>query len=149
MSTLSEIHTVLCLAAQSCPTLFNPMDCSPPESSVHALQASILEWVPMPSSRGSSQPRDRTQGSCAAGRFFTIWVTREGTKFPSLPEKIPEGVARRGGGNVTQNQCANHIKENELSGISRTLDEGGAELLKGSYNLVSSYFNEILAQRNT
>ena len=35
MSTLSEIHTVLCLAAQSCPTLFNPMDCSSPGFSVH------------------------------------------------------------------------------------------------------------------
>ena len=46
---------------QSCPTLCDPMDCSPPDSSVHGLlQARILEWVVMPSSRGSSQPRDRT-----------------------------------------------------------------------------------------
>ena len=45
---------------QSCLTLGNPMDCSPPGSSVHGiLQARILEWVAMPSSRGSSQPRDR------------------------------------------------------------------------------------------
>ena len=42
---------------QSCPTLCNPMSCSPPGSSVHGiLQARILEWVAMPSSRGSSQP---------------------------------------------------------------------------------------------
>jgi len=40
------------------------------------LQARILEWVAMPSSRGSSQPRDRTQVSCIAGGFFTVWVTR-------------------------------------------------------------------------
>ena len=41
---------------QSCPTLCDPMDCSPPSSSVHGiLQARILEWVAMPSSRGSSQ----------------------------------------------------------------------------------------------
>ena len=47
---------------QSCPTLCDPMDCSPPVSSVHGiLQARILEWVAMPSSRGSSQPRDRTR----------------------------------------------------------------------------------------
>ena len=40
---------------QSCPTLWDPMDCSPPGSSVHGiLQARILEWVAMPSSRGSS-----------------------------------------------------------------------------------------------
>ena len=49
------------LVAQSCPTLCDPMDCSPPNSSVHGiLQARILEWVAMPSSRGSSRPRDRT-----------------------------------------------------------------------------------------
>ena len=54
------------------------MDCSPPSSSVHGiLQARILEWVVIPFSRGSSQPRDRTQVSSIAGRFFTIWATRE------------------------------------------------------------------------
>ena len=48
------------LVAQSCPTLCDPMDCSPPGSSVHGiLQARILEWITMPSSRGSSWPRDR------------------------------------------------------------------------------------------
>ena len=48
------------------------MDFSPPGSSVHGiLQARILEWVAMPSSRGSSQPRDQTQVSCIASRFFT------------------------------------------------------------------------------
>ena len=46
---------------QSCPTLCNPMDCSLPGSSVHGMvQARILEWVAIPSPRGSSQPRDRT-----------------------------------------------------------------------------------------
>ena len=46
---------------QSCPTLFDPMVCSPPGSSVHGiLQARILEWVAMPSSRGSSWPRNGT-----------------------------------------------------------------------------------------
>jgi len=47
------------------------MDCSPPDSSVHGiLQARILEWVAMPFSRVSSQPRDRTQVSHIAGGFF-------------------------------------------------------------------------------
>ena len=41
------------------------------------LQARILEYVAMPSSRGSSQPRGRTQVSCIAGGYFTIWTTRE------------------------------------------------------------------------
>ena len=46
---------------QLCPALCNPINCSPPGSSVHGiLQARILEWVAMPSSRGSSQPREWT-----------------------------------------------------------------------------------------
>ena len=52
--------------------------CSLPGSSVHKiLQARILEWVAIPSSRGSSWPRDQTRVSCIAGVFFTIWATRE------------------------------------------------------------------------
>ena len=51
----------------------NPMDCRPPESSVHEiLQARILEWVAIPFFRVSSQLRDPTWVSCIAGRFFTI-----------------------------------------------------------------------------
>ena len=63
---------------QSCPTLCNPMDCSPPGSSVHGiLQARILEWVAISFSRGSSQPRDRIWFSRIAGRRFNSWATRE------------------------------------------------------------------------
>ena len=48
-----EIYSSVVLIAQSCPTLCDPMDCSPPGSSVHGiLQARILEWGAMPSSRG-------------------------------------------------------------------------------------------------
>ena len=61
-----------CLVAQSCPALCDPVDCSPPGSSVHGiLQARILESVAVSSSRGSSWPRDRTWVSCIAGGFFT------------------------------------------------------------------------------
>ena len=58
------------------------------------LQARILEWVAIPFSRGSSQPRDRTKVSCTAGGFFTSWATREaqeywsGEPIPS-PEDLP------------------------------------------------------------
>ena len=63
---------------QSCPTLCDPMDCSLPGFSVHGiLQARILQWVAIPFSRGSSWPRDWIWISCTAGRFFTIWATRE------------------------------------------------------------------------
>ena len=58
-------------------TLCDPMT-SPPVSSVQGiLQARILEWLPIPFSRRSSQSRDWTRISCTAGRFFTIWATRE------------------------------------------------------------------------
>ena len=57
---------------QSCLTLCKSMDSNPPGSSVHGIsQTRILECVAMPFSRGSSQPRDQTQVSCIAGRFFT------------------------------------------------------------------------------
>ena len=62
--------TLACLHAKllpSCPPLCDPVDCSPPGSSVHGiLQGRTLEWVAMPSSRGSSWPRDETQVSCMA-----------------------------------------------------------------------------------
>ena len=65
------------LVAQSCPTLCDPMDCSPPGSSVHRIfQARILDWVALPSSRGSSW-RDWTRVSCIVGSFFTVWATWE------------------------------------------------------------------------
>ena len=69
-----------CLVAQSCLTLFDPLDCSPPGSSVHGnLQARILQWIATPFPRGSSQSRSRTWVSCLAGWSFTIWTPREAT----------------------------------------------------------------------
>ena len=61
-----------CLVTKSCLTLCNPIDCSPPGSSVHGVsQARILEWVSIFFYRGSSWPRDWTHVSCLAGRFLT------------------------------------------------------------------------------
>ena len=61
----------MCLVTQLCLTLCSPMDCSLPGSSVHGiLQARILEWVAISSSKGSSQPRDQAQVSHVAGGFF-------------------------------------------------------------------------------
>ena len=60
------------LFTQSCLTLCDPMDCSPPGFSVHGiLQARILECVAISFSRGSSRPRDQTHVSCIAGGLFT------------------------------------------------------------------------------
>ena len=59
-------------------TLWDPMDCHPPGSSVHGtFQARIVEWVANAFSRGSSWPRDWTWVSCIVGGFFTIWATGE------------------------------------------------------------------------
>ena len=65
-------------AAQSCLILCDPMGCSLTGSSVYGiLQARTLEWVVIPFSRGSSQPKDHPGVSHISGRFFTIWATRE------------------------------------------------------------------------
>ena len=59
--------------AQSCPTLWNPMDCSLPGFSVHGIfQARVLEWGAIAFSRGSSWPMDQTWVSCTVGRCFTL-----------------------------------------------------------------------------
>ena len=65
-------------AAQPCLTLCNAMDCSPPGSSVPGIsQARRLEWVAMPSSRGSSWPRDWTRVSCTGRRILYRWAAGE------------------------------------------------------------------------
>ena len=70
---------------QSCPTRCDPMDCSPPGSSIHGiLQAKILEWVVISLSRGSFQPRDWTWVSHITGRCFTVWTTREALLFAKI-----------------------------------------------------------------
>ena len=71
-------NKVKVLVAQWCLTLCNPMDCSPPHSSVHGIfQARSLEWVAITSSRGPCRPRNQTWISCIADRVFIIWAIRE------------------------------------------------------------------------
>ena len=71
---------VLCYT-QSCPILCDPMNCSLPGSSVHGDSPGKNDGAGgMPSCRRSSQPKDGTQVSSIAGRFFTIWNTREAPK---------------------------------------------------------------------
>ena len=56
--------------------------CDLMDYTVHGiLQARIMEWVAFPFSRGSSQPRDRSQNSCIADGFFTSWATREDQEY--------------------------------------------------------------------
>ena len=76
------------VVSNSCDT----MDCSPPGSSVLGLfQAGILEGVAISYSRGSSQPRDWTPVSHTAGKFFTVWTSKEA---PASAEVSSSGVQR-------------------------------------------------------
>ena len=80
---LPSVVILVTKVTQSCPTLCDPMDCSPPGSSVHGiLQARVLEGVAISFSRGSSQPRDRTRVSCIPGRRFTLCAAREALGAP-------------------------------------------------------------------
>ena len=72
-----SVHLILRLikkcVAQSCLILCDPVDYGPPGSSVRGiLQARILEWEAIPSSKGSSHPRNQTWVSCTVGRFFSV-----------------------------------------------------------------------------
>ena len=73
--------------AQLCPTLWDSMK----YKVYQILQPRILEWVTIPFSRGSSQPRDQAQVPHIAGRFFISWATREIQEYWS-GQPIPSPV---------------------------------------------------------
>ena len=75
---------------QLCPTLCDPVDYT-----VHGiLQTRILGWVAFLFSRGSSQPRDRTQVSCITGRFFTSWATGKPKNTGVVASLFPRGSSQ-------------------------------------------------------
>ena len=94
-SIVNQLDAVLCLVAQSCLTLCDPMDCSSPDSSVLKdspgkrspctdpldIVMGILSMKIMLFSSGPFQPRDQTQVSRMAGGFFTSWATREAQEY--------------------------------------------------------------------
>ena len=82
--------------SQSCLTLCDPVDCSPPGSSVRGiLQVRILEWVAISFSRGSSGPRDQTQVSRTAGRRFNLWATSPHHNPEVGPIVVPTSQRRK------------------------------------------------------
>ena len=135
----------ICLPRQawwwfSCEVVSNScdcMNCSPPGSSVHGiLQARILEWVAISLSRGSSWPRDRTQVSHIAGRFFTNWAMREAQKGmlwlhgPGMQETLSSipGSGRsagEGNGHPLQYSC---LKNPMDRGVWRAIVHGVARV---------------------
>ena len=90
--SIQERYTPM-LYAQLCLTLCDPMDCSPPGSSVHGtFQVRILEWVAISSSRGYSWPRDWTPVSCIsciAGRFLKEQQDMDWNMFDCLSQTLP------------------------------------------------------------
>ena len=87
------ISQLVSKVTQSCPTLCDLMDCSPPSSSVHGiLQAGILELIAISFSRGSFQPSNRTQVSHIAGRHFNLLATREELGIVGIVTLIVSGL---------------------------------------------------------
>ena len=90
-NSMQAIHSLfheIVKVTQSCPTLCDPMDCIVPG----ILQASILEWVDVPFSRGSSQPRDWTTVSRTAGRFFTAEPSGKPKKTAVGSQSLLQGI---------------------------------------------------------
>ena len=109
---------MLVLLTQSCLTLKDPMDCSSPGSSVHGiLQVRILEWVAIPFSSESSQPRGWTQVSCTAGRLFTISGTKGITKWhqESLLPVLTEAIKK------FKHSCLQDKHSAQLQGLAEGL----------------------------
>ena len=105
------------VVAQSCLTLWDPMDHGLPGSWVHGIfQARVLEWITISFSRGSSQHRDQTWASRIVGRCFTIWATREG-----------------------DNPLISGFGSAELSTLKRTFIVGWGELFKISSEIICNF----------
>ena len=89
------------------------IDCSLPGPSVHGiLRATILDWVAIPFSRGYSQPRDRTQVSCIAGRFSTICANWDAPyNYHTRPQLYPfcEATSFSRSGIIPYSCCIQHL----------------------------------------
>ena len=146
------------LVTQSCLTLCDPMDRSPPGSSVHGiLQVRVLEWVDISFSRGSSQPMDRTQVSWIAGRFFTNWATSKAPQKVKVTQScltvcnspwnsqgrnirmgslsLPQGIFPTHGSNPGLPHCRQSLYQLSCKGRPRTLNTGvdSLSLLQGIF----------------
>ena len=96
-----QIAAAAAKSLQTCPILCDPMDCSPPGSSVHGtVEARLVERIAIPFSRGSSWPRNQTCKSCTAGAFFTIWANRAAPETADLQKYCAKQRGRLGEGQV-------------------------------------------------
>ena len=111
------------------------MDCSLPGSSIHGIfQARVLEWVAISFSRGSSQPRDRTQIFCIAGRSFTVWATGEALNIHSMPvtaldhKKHETGLSAKSSQSQRRVKLANKSQDNVMRAQKRRAENQGWRL---------------------
>ena len=85
---LEHLLHCCCLVAKLCPTPCDPMDCSPPGSSVNGIpQVRILEGVAICFSKGYSQPRDRTHVSCIGRQVLYHWANREASENARISQQ--------------------------------------------------------------
>ena len=95
---------------QSCPMLCDPMDYSPPGTSIHGiLQARILDWVAIAFCGGLFWLRDQTWVTCIAGRFFVVWATKilQAKLQQYMNWELPDIQAGFGKSSRTRDQIAN------------------------------------------
>ena len=152
--TLSE-----CLVAQSCLTLCDPVDYSPPGPSVNGiLQARILEWFVVSSSRGSSRPRDWTQVSHIAGRQILYHLSYHCVVYPSLELhmwRLLLCVCISSLLSWKEDENVNNVKDDKLSDVpcwyvylkhivSDLLWKQGANYISGSASLAAIIYSESL-----
>ena len=136
--------------AQSCPTLCNPMDCSPASSFVHGIsQARILEWVAISFPRRSSWPRDRTRISCLAGPFLTTpwWLRgKESVCYAGDVGSAPgSGISSaEGNGNPLQYSCLGNSMDRgvwwtTVHGVSTALQKVGHDWKMNTFTSFHMY----------
>ena len=123
------------LVAQSGMTLWNLMDS--PGSSVHEiLQARILASVAIPFSRGSCQLRDWTWVTCLAGRFFTVWATREApNSYRTYTKETEEGVKQ-----VTTRSAKYKRRQQWRKWGTKSCKTYGKQIKWQAYIFISNYF---------
>ena len=117
-----------------------------PSLSMGILQARILEWVTMPSSRGSSQPKDRTHISCIAGGFFTLWAPREAHEHWNGLPCPPPGYLCNPGIEPRSPALQADSLPSEPPGNPKNTRVGSLTLLKGIFPIQESKCRRILYQ---
>ena len=118
---------VSCSHAQSLShvRLCDPLDCSPPGSSVHRIsQARILEWVAISFSRESPQPRDQTRVSCIASRFFTCWAIRKVPLVSQVCLTLFDRIDCSGPGSSVHGILQARILESPVPSLADLPDQG-------------------------